>query len=113
MLRSEGSQCRRLGLAEPRLGTAQLYSSPAAGQIVQLPGWQYPVVADTATGQIQFDNYHGAWGSQSELDRLLQAYAVEKAKIEARKAGHSITEHALADGSIKLSVSVGTMGGGA
>lgn len=33
--------------------------------------------------------------------------AVEKAKIEARKKGHSVTEQSLADGSIKLTVQVG------
>jgi hypothetical protein len=46
------------------------------------------------------------WGDQRQLDRFLQAYAVEKAKIEARKRGHSVTEQALADGSIKLTLQV-------
>ncbi len=99
--------CSRLGLAAPTQGKARLFSSEAQGQIVHLPGWTYPVVIDTAIGQIQFDNYNGAWGKQAELDKLLQAYAVEKARLEARKAGHSVTEQALADGSIKLTVSVG------
>jgi hypothetical protein len=26
---------------------------------------------------LRFDNYNQAWGRQEELDRLLQAYAVE------------------------------------
>jgi hypothetical protein len=99
--------CARLALPPPEHGTAQLFSSPATGQIVRLPGWTYPVVVDTAAGQIQFDNYGGAWGNQAELDRLLQVYAVEKAKLEARRAGHAVTEQALADGSIKLTVAVG------
>ena len=62
---------------------------------------------DTAAGQVEFDNYNEAWGKQAELDKLMQAYAVEKARLEARKAGHSVTERALADGSIKLTVAVG------
>ena len=99
--------CARLGLSPPEHGTAQLFSSPATGQVVRLPGWTYPVVVDTTAGQVQYDNYHGAWGNQAELDRLIQAYAVEKAKLEARRAGHSVTEQALADGSIKLTVAVG------
>jgi hypothetical protein len=99
--------CRRLGLAEPTRGTARLFASQATGLIVQLPGWTYPVVVDPATGDIQFDDYNGAWGSQSELDKLLQGYACEKAKIEARRAGHAVTEQHLADGSIKLTVQVG------
>jgi hypothetical protein len=32
--------------------------------------------------------------------------AVEKAKIEARKRGHSVFEQPLADGSIKLTIQV-------
>jgi hypothetical protein len=98
---------RRLGLAPSVQGKAQLYSGEATGQIVQLPGWQYPAVIDTATGQIDYDNYGGSWGAQSELHKLLQAYAIEKARIEARKAGHTITEQTLADGSVKLTIQMG------
>jgi len=36
----------------------------------------------------------------------MQAYAVERARIEARKKGHSVTETQLADGSIKLTIQV-------
>jgi hypothetical protein len=99
--------CRRLALPPPVTGTAQLYGGQAAGLIVRLPDWTYPVVIDTATGQIRYDNYNGSWGSQSHLDRFLQLYAVEKARIEARKKGHQVTEQSLADGSIKLTIRVG------
>jgi hypothetical protein len=47
------------------------------------------------------------WGEQQHLDRFLQAYAVEKARSEARRQGHTVTEQSLADGSIKLIVQVG------
>lgn len=100
--------CRRLGLAEPAAGTAALYGGQVStGLIVRLPGWRYPVVAETASGEVRFDNYNGAWGSRSELDRLLQAYAVEKARLEARRAGHGVVEQRLPDGSIKLTIQVG------
>jgi hypothetical protein len=46
-------------------------------------------------------------GRQEHLDRFLQRYALEKAYIEARKRGHSVVEQALADGSIKLTITVG------
>ena len=46
------------------------------------------------------------WGAAQELEKFLQAYAVEKAKIEARRKGHSVTEQALADGSVKLTIQV-------
>jgi len=106
--------CRRLGLEAPVQGTATLFSSQAAGLIVKLPDWHYPVVVDTASGEAKFDNYAGKWGAQSELDKLLQAYACEKAKIEARRVGHTVTEQALPSGAIKLTVHVGgTIGGAA
>lgn len=99
--------CARLQLAPPTCGTARLFSDSATGLIVQLPGWRYPVVFDTYTGAACHDNYEGRWGAQQKLDLFLQAYAVETAKIEARKRGHTVTEQTLADGSIKVTVNVG------
>lgn len=99
--------CQRLGLRPPTEGTAKLFSGEASGVIVQLPDWKYPVVFDTATGEAKYDNYGGAWGKQTHLDRFLQVYAVERAKIEARRKGHTVTEQQLEDGSIKLTINVG------
>ena len=55
---------------------------------------------------MKFDHFNGRWGSQQELDKFLQSYAAEKAKLEARRRGHSVTEQQLADGSIKLTIQV-------
>ena len=96
--------CRRLGLAEPVQGTAKLYGSKASGLVVQLPGWRYPAVVDVQSGVVHIDNYNGAWGAPDQLDRFLQLYAVEKAKLEARKKGFACSEQALHDGSIKLQI---------
>jgi hypothetical protein len=102
-----GSACQRLKLEAPTQGTAKLFSNSATGVIVKLPDWRYPVVFKTTSGEAQFDNYGGRWGEQVQLDRFLQAYAVEKAKLEARKKGHTVTEQSLEDGAIKLTVQVG------
>jgi hypothetical protein len=99
--------CRRLGLPEPVRGTARLFEGEAAGLLVRLPGWLYPCVCDTATGAVRFDNYGGSWGDPARLDSFMQAYACEKTKIEARKRGHNVVEQSLADGSIRLTVTVG------
>lgn len=98
--------CRRLGLTEPTHKTVKLFSGQVSGLAVELPGWLYPVVCDIATGVVKFDNYGGAWGEQTKLDQFLQAYATEKAKLEARKRGHSVSEQLLTDGSIKLTIQV-------
>jgi hypothetical protein len=99
--------CQRLNLAPPRQGTAQFYSGEAEGLLVQLPGWQYPIVIDTLGGIVHYDNFEGHWGGQQHLDRFLQLYAVERAKLEARKKGYTVNEQALQDGSIKVQISEG------
>lgn len=98
--------CRRLGLAEPVHGNVRLFNSEAAGLAVNLPGWRYPVVVDTAVGSLKYDNYEGRWGDPEKLGRLLQMYAVEKAKIEARKKGFCVNEQARQDGSIVLQIAI-------
>jgi hypothetical protein len=99
--------CARLGLPTPVQGKARLYSDEAEGLVVQLPGWTYPAVIDTLTGVIHYDNYEGRWGDQAQLGRLLQAYAVERAKLEARKKGYAFSEQQLQDGSIRLQIREG------
>jgi hypothetical protein len=99
--------CARLNLPQPEHKTVRLFSATATGLCVQLPRWQYPVVCNTQTGQVSYDNYGGHWGEQKYLNEFLQGYAVEKAKIEARKKGHSVSETSLQDGSIRVTVRVG------
>jgi hypothetical protein len=102
--RAVEAACQRLGLAAPTTGTAELFSGEVQGLLVQLPGWQYPVVIDVTTGTVSYDNYQGHWGDQHHLDRFLQLYAVEKARLEARKKGYGVVEQALTDGSILLRI---------
>src|SRR5438105_2649478 len=98
------SACARLNLAAPVHGTAELYSGTATGLVVKLPGWTYPAVVNIQTGEVRYDNFEGRWGDQKQLDRLLQAYAVEKCRQEARRKGYGIVEQAQQDGSIKLQI---------
>jgi hypothetical protein len=99
--------CQRLKLPAPVRGTFALYGGQVTGLAVQLPDWRYPVVCDTAGGNVQFDNFEGCWGDRCELDRFLQAYAVEKARLEARKRGYHMTEQVLPSGAIKLTIQTG------
>ena len=98
--------CERLKLPPPVDGTHRLFSDHATGLAVQLPGWTYPVVCNLAVGRIQYDNFEGTWGDPRKLGIFLQTYAVEEARLEARRAGHTVTEQPLADGSIRLSIQV-------
>ncbi|MBX7165137.1 MAG: DUF1257 domain-containing protein [Pirellulales bacterium] len=96
--------CRRLQLAEPTEECVRLFSGSVTGLAVRLRDWKFPVVCDLKEGRVHFDNYEGGWGDRRELDRFLQAYAVEKARLEAHRHGHSIVEQRLPDGSIKLTI---------
>jgi hypothetical protein len=102
-----GLACERLQLPPPRLGTFELFSARATGWGIQLPGWTYPVVCQTESGELNYDNFKGRWGEASLLNSFLQAYAVEAAKLAARQMGQSAVEQALPDGSIRLTIQVG------
>ena len=99
--------CHRLGLPPPVESTVELFDGAVHGLAVQLPGWLYPVVCDLPAGQLQFDNYNGTWGNPIELNRFLQMYAVEKARLEALRQGHNVSEQLLSDGSVRLTIYVG------
>jgi len=101
-----GAACRRLGLEAPVHGSAELYSGTVTGLIVKLPGWRYPAVFNTESGQARYDIFNGRWGNQVQFDRFLQAYAVEKCRLEARVKGNTCIEQQLSDGSIKLTVQI-------
>ena len=98
--------CVRLSLPEPKAGRFRLFSAEAAGLAVRLPGWRYPAVCDLAAGVVRCDTYEGRWGDPKQLGRFLQGYAVEKAKLEARRRGHAVAERTLADSSVRLTVGV-------
>ena len=96
--------CQRLSLPAPVQGTAMVYKTQATGLIVLLPGWEFPVVIDVLTGVMRYDNFSGHWGDQTQLDRFMQLYAVEKAKLEARKKGYQVNEQSLQDGAIRIQI---------
>lgn len=96
--------CRRMGLEQPVHGSHDVFGVKVVGHAVSLPNWLYPVVFDLSTGEGRYDNYKGSWGEQSKLDSLLQAYGVEKSKMELRRKGFTPVETTRADGSIVLTV---------
>ena len=99
--------CERLKLPPPRHGLFKLFSEEAFGWAVQLRNWRYPVICQTESGQIRYDNFAGRWGRATDLNAYLQRYAVEAARLAARREGHTILEQPLADGSINLVIRVG------
>ena len=98
--------CLRLKWEEPTFGDFRVFSVNRTGLGIKAPGWQFPIVCNLQTGAVDYDNYNGHWGEQAQLDHFIQAYTIEKARLEAQKMGHSVYEETLSDGSIKLTVTV-------
>ena len=93
--------CTRLGVDFSLNDTVRLYDgTEITGMTVKLKGWSYPVVFKN--GKAHYDNYEGAWGEQSELDKFRQVYATEAAKRKARLQGFRVSERQLKDGTIRL-----------
>jgi len=99
--------CQRLSLPQPVDGTFKLFEHGSVkGTAVHLPNWQYPIVINTDTGAVAYDNYNGMWGKMEEYDKFMQAYAVSRTMQEASLQGYMATEETLQDGSIKITVNV-------
>lgn len=99
--------CLRLELPPPERGSFELYAASATGLAVRLPGWRYPLVCDLASGELAYDNFGGAWGDERALDGFLQAYAIEKTRLEARRNFYVVTEQPLASGAVRLTLHMG------
>lgn len=89
---------------EEAYGKHSIFSGQFDGVAIQLPGWHYPVVINTETGEAKYDNYNGRWGEQDGLDELAQTYALEKAKTEALLHGLTVAEEQLEDGEVRLTI---------
>lgn len=84
--------CERIGIEMLPYGEHKLFSSSRETGIgIMLSGWSYPVVVKD-NGMVAFDNFKGRWGDEAKLNELKAYYGLEKAKIEARRAGHSVYE---------------------
>ena len=97
----------RLGLAAPVRKVWDLFSGQTAdGLGVMLPGWSYPVVIDTTTGELKYDNYNGRWGKEEELAKFKQNYAAVKHRAIAHERGYQVQETVDSDGSIVLTATI-------
>lgn len=98
--------CKELGLPVPKTETVTLYDGKEyTGLAIRLKGWSYPVVIDTKTGALHYDNYGGSWGKQEELNKLTQMYGVCKATLIAKAKGYITQRTTLPNGTIRLQVS--------
>ncbi len=78
--------CQRLTLPAPAQRMAKLYDGQYTGWCVELPGWRYPVVCNTASGELQYDNFQGHWGSNknSRNSFRVMPWKKQNSKLVAR-----------------------------
>ena len=94
-----------LGLTNLGRDTHKLYNGQKAeGLAFTLPAWDYPVVINTDSGEVSYDNYGEHWGKQIELDKLVQRYSVETLNDQAAIEGYTVGEEELDNGDIELSM---------
>jgi hypothetical protein len=99
--------CEHLDLDVPLFGNHKLYQSKKhEGWSIKLPGWNYPIVCNTETGELHFDNYEGRWGDLERLRDLKQRYTVEKTVMVAERQGRRVSEEQLENGNVKLSIQI-------
>lgn len=94
--------CEALGVEEPKHGRHKLYGAQRAeGYAVKLKGWRYPVVVDTKSGNIMFDDY-GSQHDAMPLVELHNEYALAVVKQVAIKQKRRIVSEERVNGKIVL-----------
>ena len=71
-----------------------------------MPGCLLPVGVRPESVEAYCDKHAGSRGNPAELDKFLQAYAVERARIKARHASNSVSRR-FPNGSIRRTVQIG------
>ena len=72
---------------------------------MKLKDWKFPVLVNTTTGDMHFDNYNGSWGKIEELNKLVQEYSLQTAEEqleEFRLQGWDIQRQKQENGDIQI-----------
>ena len=104
---------KRLKLPKPEYRTNYRMRSGKVvkGIAVQLQDWQKPVIFDTETGRVEFDNWspydehhpavragkkevgdNGKWGDIAHLHRFVDEYVATGHMLQAKEEGHIVEE---------------------
>lgn len=78
---------KNLNIKVQELKNYKMYDGNIVSGIgIYLPGWKFPAVL-TEQNELVYDNYNGAWGKESELNKFNNEYAVETQRRFMREAG--------------------------
>jgi hypothetical protein len=68
-------------------GSHKLFAGNEVGYGLQLAGWRYPIVL-RADGTLAYDDYHGKWGKDTDIERLGSEYTMAVAESQAAAMGY-------------------------
>ena len=95
--------CRELGFTLEH-GSVTFYDRQTfSGDLVHLPGWQYPLVFETPE-IVHMDHYEGRWGDIAHFHRLKQVYAVHASIRAVERTGRRVLQRIEQNGHVQLVV---------
>ncbi len=95
--------CRELGFALEH-GSVTFYDQQAySGDVIRLPGWQYPIVVETPE-TVRMDHFEGRWGDIAHFHRLKQTYAVHASVRAVERTGRRVLQRIEQNGRVQLVV---------
>ncbi|HXH83487.1 MAG TPA: DUF1257 domain-containing protein [Candidatus Tectomicrobia bacterium] len=95
--------CRELGFALEH-GSVTFYDQQTySGDVIHLPGWQYPIVVETPE-TVRMDHYEGRWGDIAQFHRLKRTYAVHASIRAVQRTGRRVLQRIEQNGHVQLVV---------
>jgi len=95
--------CRELGFALEH-GSVTFYDEKTySGDVIQLPGWQYPIVVETPE-TVRMDHFDGRWGDIAHFSRLKHSYAVHASIRAVERTGRRVLQRIEQNGHVQLVV---------
>jgi len=74
-----------------------------SGDVIQLPGWQYPIVVETPE-TVRMDHFDGRWGDMAHFSRLKHSYAVHASIRAVERTGRRVLQRIEQNGHVQLVV---------
>ena len=95
--------CSELGFPLEH-GSVTFYDEKTySGDVIQLPGWQYPIVVETPE-TVRMDHFDGRWGDMAHFSRLKHSYAVHASIRAVERTGRRVLQRIEQNGHVQLVV---------
>ena len=95
--------CRELGFPLEHGSVTFFDTQTYSGDLIQLPGWQYPIVVETPE-TLRMDHFEGRWGDIAHFHRLKRTYAVHASIRAVERTGRRVLHRLEQNGHVQLVV---------